>query len=325
MKETIFNGSAGEYFKIWITNLFLTIITFGIYSAWAEVINKKYIYQNITIDGHRFDYVAKPIQILKGRAIGLMLLFLVGILSVFNPMLYVLSLIALFIATPWLINKSLSFRLRMTTYRGVSFDFRGNYKETFLYFMLLPILSIFTLFITLPLFQKFGAEYSINNYSFGQKTFKSKLNAKEFYKAYLFIGIVFFVISSLSGFIFYLFPYAGIVILPLSYIALIVSFSSIWTSIIRNHTFNNSELDGIATFDSKMDIVAYTKILFTNVLALLFSLGLAYPWVAIRNIKYLSNATSSDFNDGVDSVINNSIKNDSAVLDEVAGAFDVQL
>ena len=74
-----------------------------------------------------------------------------------------------------------------------------------------------------------------------------------------------------------------------------------------------------------MDIVAYTKILFTNVLALLFSLGLAYPWVAIRNIKYLSNATSSDFNDSVDSVINNSIKNDSAVLDEVAGAFDVQL
>ena len=217
MKETIFNGSAGEYFKIWITNLFLTIITFGIYSAWAEVINKKYIYQNITIDGHRFDYVAKPIQILKGRAIGLMLLLLVGILSVFNPMLYVLSLIALFIATPWLINKSLSFRLRMTTYRGVSFDFRGNYKETFLYFMLLPILSIFTLFITLPLFQKFGAEYSINNYSFGQKTFKSKLNAKEFYKANLFIGIVFFVISSLSGFIFYLFPYAGIVILPLSF------------------------------------------------------------------------------------------------------------
>ncbi len=32
-----FHGSGGEYFRIWIVNLCLTIVTFGIYTAWAKV------------------------------------------------------------------------------------------------------------------------------------------------------------------------------------------------------------------------------------------------------------------------------------------------
>ena len=55
-KKTEFEGQAGEYFRIWIVNLFLSIITLGIYSPWAKVINTKYLYQNLSIEGHRFDY-----------------------------------------------------------------------------------------------------------------------------------------------------------------------------------------------------------------------------------------------------------------------------
>ena len=31
-----FKGTAGEYFGIWIVNVILSIITIGIYSAWAS-------------------------------------------------------------------------------------------------------------------------------------------------------------------------------------------------------------------------------------------------------------------------------------------------
>jgi len=30
-----FTGTGGEYFRIWIVNLFLTVLTLGIYSAWT--------------------------------------------------------------------------------------------------------------------------------------------------------------------------------------------------------------------------------------------------------------------------------------------------
>ena len=37
-----FRGSVGEYFKIWIVNIFLTVITAGVYSAWAKVRTNRY-------------------------------------------------------------------------------------------------------------------------------------------------------------------------------------------------------------------------------------------------------------------------------------------
>ena len=33
----VFTGSGGEYFRIWIVNVALTVLTFGIYGAWAKV------------------------------------------------------------------------------------------------------------------------------------------------------------------------------------------------------------------------------------------------------------------------------------------------
>ena len=74
--EVLFEGNTGEFFRIWITNLFLSIITLGIYSPWAKVQNTKYLYQNLVIDGHRFNYIADPIQILKGRLLAIFLLIL---------------------------------------------------------------------------------------------------------------------------------------------------------------------------------------------------------------------------------------------------------
>ncbi|WP_373776122.1 DUF898 family protein, partial [Neisseria dentiae] len=37
-----FHGNAGEYFNIWIVNIFLTIITLGIYGPWAKVRRLRY-------------------------------------------------------------------------------------------------------------------------------------------------------------------------------------------------------------------------------------------------------------------------------------------
>src|SRR4051812_18779611 len=68
-----FTASAGEYFRIWMVNLALTILTPGIYSAWAKVRKKRYFYGHTRIDGDNFDYRANPIAILKGRVIAAVL------------------------------------------------------------------------------------------------------------------------------------------------------------------------------------------------------------------------------------------------------------
>ncbi len=65
--EFKFDGNGFEYFKIWIVNIVLTILTLGIYSAWAKVRNQQYFYGHTELTGTRFEYLAKPINILIGR------------------------------------------------------------------------------------------------------------------------------------------------------------------------------------------------------------------------------------------------------------------
>jgi uncharacterized membrane protein YjgN (DUF898 family) len=71
-----FAGSGWEFFKIWIVNQILSILTLGIYSAWAKVRTNRYFYGNTRLGGSGFEYHAKPITILKGRliAVGLLLI-----------------------------------------------------------------------------------------------------------------------------------------------------------------------------------------------------------------------------------------------------------
>src|SRR6187455_1066695 len=64
-----FRATGGEYFRIWIVNLLLTIVTLGIYSAWAKVRRLRYFYGNTLLDGHSFEYHGRPLAILKGRLI----------------------------------------------------------------------------------------------------------------------------------------------------------------------------------------------------------------------------------------------------------------
>ncbi len=56
-----FHGTGGEYFRIWIVNIFLTIVTLGIYSAWAKVRTQRYFASITRLDGASFAYLAKPL------------------------------------------------------------------------------------------------------------------------------------------------------------------------------------------------------------------------------------------------------------------------
>ena len=69
-----FSGSGAEYFGIWIVNLLLTIVTLGIYSAWAKVRRLQYFCRHTELAGSSFDFHGNPIKILIGRAIALVIL-----------------------------------------------------------------------------------------------------------------------------------------------------------------------------------------------------------------------------------------------------------
>lgn len=127
-----FAGSGGEYCRIWLVNVLLTLLTLGVYSAWAKVRTQQYFYGNTSIDGASFRYLATPAQILKGRAIGLVLLLLYFGSQQFSLQAGLVALAALVIATPALLVLGMQARLGFTAWRNVRFgferDFTGAYK-----------------------------------------------------------------------------------------------------------------------------------------------------------------------------------------------------
>src|SRR5690606_19467483 len=69
LRPIVFTGSGGEYFRIWIVNLLLSILSLGIYSAWAKVRRQRYFHRNTRLAGSAFDYHARPAAILLGRIV----------------------------------------------------------------------------------------------------------------------------------------------------------------------------------------------------------------------------------------------------------------
>jgi uncharacterized membrane protein YjgN (DUF898 family) len=83
-------GSGLEYFAIWIVNLLLSIITLGIYSAWAKVRREQYFHRNTLLDDHPFEYTGDPLRILLGRVLALVV---IGVGSALQEMSVELALV----------------------------------------------------------------------------------------------------------------------------------------------------------------------------------------------------------------------------------------
>ena len=182
-----FKGSGSEYFKIWIVNLFLSILTLGIYSAWAKVRRKRYLYGNTSIKGASFEYHASPITILKGRLIAVALLIVYSVLSDLFPLLGFFLLILLLAFIPWIVWRSLRFNARMTSLRNVHFSFKGRLGKSYLYYLVIPF--IFPLLIS-TLFS-FGYSVLVNEYSKEFFFYFSELiNFPDYYPTEIFILIV---------------------------------------------------------------------------------------------------------------------------------------
>ncbi len=126
-----FTGNASEYFRIWIVNVLLTILTLGIYSAWAKVRNNRYFYGNTILDGTSFEYTADPVKILKGRLIAVAVIIAYQLSGLYSLEAGLFAGLVLVLLLPLLIVLSMRFNMRYTTWRNIQFSFIPNIKRAY--------------------------------------------------------------------------------------------------------------------------------------------------------------------------------------------------
>src|SRR5262245_47575569 len=185
-----FTGSTGEYFRIWIVNLFFTLVTAGVYSAWAKVRKKKYFYGSTRLDGETFDYFGRPIVILKGRIVA----FIAFVIYAFAGELYpesrlvFLGLAVIFL--PWVVVRAYTFNARNSAHRGLRFHFTGTPKQAAGVYIGSFALAMLTAGLLYPLFVKRQKTFVISEHTFGLSEFHCELSGWAFFWIYLRAGLI---------------------------------------------------------------------------------------------------------------------------------------
>ena len=349
-----FSGTAREYFGIWIVNLFLTLLTLGIYSAWAKVRKKRYLYGSTWLAGANFEYHGRPVAILKGRLIAVAAFVGYTLTVQFSPKLGAVLLLAMMPAVPWLIVRSSMFNAVNSSYRNLRFRFTGTYREAFLaiwpFFMVaaigvmvpevkpgpeLRMADMWFLWIT-PAIAALFYPYvvarikllQVNRSSYGTAPFACDLPVGVFYAIYvkslvlLVLGMG-ALIGSAVGLGIALGPW-GMVVVPLGYILVGAILIAYTRSRVSNTVFNATTLAGSHRLVSTLAARRLAKIYATNLLAITFSLGLAVPWAVIRTARYRAECLAVGGPD-FDAFLGSVVRDVAATGEELGEFFDVDL
>jgi len=312
-----FTGSGREYFGIWIVNLLLSIITIGIYTAWAKVRRLRYFYGNTWLDGHNFEYHAKPIQILIGRIIVVAYLVFTQIVANFYPLIALILILPYFVLLPWVINKALSFNAKMTSYRNVRLSFEGTYWRSLGIFILMPFAVSLSSGLIAPIASQMAMNYLGNNTKYGNLKFETHTPLGALYgnlgMTFLF-AVAGFAVLGFSAFAF--FSSSGTTVadiltyfditeetseildgiaafgLLIVFLAVFILANVFYSAGVRNVAFNHTILDGVHRFKSGISRLKYVWIIFSNFVLVIATVGLLRPWAAIRTWRYLVTNTA---------------------------------
>lgn len=334
-----FTGKAGEYFKIWIVNILLTILTLGIYSAWAKVRRKRYFYGNTSLQGAHFEYLAEPVQILKGRliAFGLFVVYIVA--SNFAPTLAAVLAFAFVVLFPWLVIRALTFNARYSAYRNIRFDFKSGYGKALAVHIGLPILSVLTIGIAYPAYVYHRSKFVVAQTGYGTTPFSFNATMGNFYVTYLLailivlggmvlvavIGATLSVLPKIAGAAAaepnpafpVLYGFALMLVMALIFLTARAYIETATANLVWNNAASGSN-----RFASALDTKAMLWLYLSNAAAILFSLGLLIPWAQIRMTRYrLSRLTLLAAGD-LDSFVAKEQEAVAAAGEEIADFFD---
>lgn len=287
-----FSGDAREYFRIWIVNFALGLVTLGIYSAWAKVRSERYFYGNTRVAGVPFEYLARPRPILKGRVIAFALFVGYVLAGQYSLKLQfgLAGLIA--VLAPWLLVRGAAFRARYSSWRGLRFRFVRDYGQAYVRYLLLLVPMVLTLGILFPYVKFKQKQFFVERHRFGGRAFGFRAMSGSFFPPYLIAWAAMagwaFASATVMGAIAWSFTSRGS--MPPAWVELVFAlpfyagYFVVWaflSAALSNLVYNHTVL-GPHRFRSSLRGGHLALLYLGNTLAILVSAGLLIPWAKIR-------------------------------------------
>lgn len=308
-----FHGSAREYFRIWAVNLCLTLLTLGVFSAWAKVRKKRYFYAHTTLDATPFQYLGQPLPILKGRLIAVLLFSLYYLSDHFATALLPYVLAAGLALAPWVLVRSAAFNTRYSAWRNMTFSFDASYRQglaTLYGLGMIPVLVVGTMFdwwgsaavgaaayalfgLTFPWWISRLKNFLVNHTVYGGVPGRLATSGNQFFRIYfvsgLFVMGALIVAMILAGVVsnHIKSTHNALIITTVTYAGYVLSYAYIQAR-GTNLVWNQARL-GPVRFQSSLGGGDLAALYFTNAIAIIGSLGLLTPWAVMRTLRYRAN------------------------------------
>lgn len=313
-----FTGSGREYFKIWMVNLFLSVITLGIYSAWAKVRRIQYFDRNTQLAGAVFDFDGDPKAIFRGRVLAVILLAAYHYAFGFSVAFGITVVVLLLASLPFLMRGALRFRLRNTRYRGLRFGFGGAaadayaaYLPPLLMFLLPAVLValdpsgkmvglVFLFYLVWPLMHGAMKRYQHRHLQYGSLSSSFDVPKLRFYVPYLkamglsLLGMIAALAISFGGIMLvektghtgrqnsaFVGIFAGLLV---GYVMYLLTGPYLQVR-IGNMAWSATALPGMQ-ISSHLKARSYMKLQLVNSILTLLTLGLYRPFAVVRAYRY---------------------------------------
>jgi uncharacterized membrane protein YjgN (DUF898 family) len=307
-----FSATGSEYFRIWIVNLLLTIVTLGIYSAWAKVRRNQYFYSSTRLAGSSFEYHGDPKSILIGRLIALAMVVFYNVAFRISPAAGLAMFAVLAGVMPWLLWRSLQFALHNSSYRGIRFGFEGSAGKAYKAFLGMMLLSALSFGLLAPFAHQRLKKFQHGEARFGSTKFGFDAPVRGFYKIYLaLLGLMALGFVATFALAFPVLELVGNDPTKRGLATFIVAFliypwmlalTWLFMAMVQNLVWNNTQL-GEHRFQSGMRWGRLAFIYATNTLGIILTLGFFTPFAKVRAMKYRLESISLLTVGGLDEVV----------------------
>ncbi|GJL54615.1 MAG: membrane protein [Nitrospirales bacterium] len=343
VRYPIFWGNGRSLFGIFIMNSFLTIITLGIYSFWGRVRVRAFLNSQTSFASTRFAYHGTGTELFTGW-VKAMLVFGVPYLSIsalpyfwqqvppYIPQSIAGLLFLCFI--PVAVVGAHRYRMSRTSLRNIRFSFRGTVSDYTKLWLKGAVLTTLTLGLYYPFFENARRHYLVTQSQFGNHSFGYDGTGKDLFAIYTKSAVLYLMTITLASSI----TLAVVTVylsMPLSDMATIMFASSalpfiagiglivpwLYLQAARQCFFWNHTRLGEARFFSTVTAWKIFELRIGHLFLLVSTLGLAWPWVQVRNLQFFYYYTGLDGPLDLH-LIEQDARDASPTGEELAGFFD---
>ena len=318
-----FSGTGAQYFKIFVSNTLLTIVTLGIYSAWARVRTRRFFMGHTCIGKHNLEFDASPLSILFSRIIIAAVLGLLFFIEINYELVWAgvgVFLLGTLALTPLAIVRGRAFIARHTVHRTVRFHYRREYlwaAQLFGAYAVLIILltiggfteneedfpyeaaawsAIAAFLLCAPALFYYSHRIQISQLQFGKLRLHFDSSVGLYYltslKALLLAALLsvgaFLVLNGAKEY------FTNIDLWPFFLIFILFPLIALYAAALLQSAFTCTYWKSIRIGDdssvdaSKLSLTGYSNLLAQNYFMILISLGLLYPIARVRAYRHIA-------------------------------------